>query len=154
MHALSRLGSKKFWEYSKFHLKMFAWMGAAEMFQQLRALTALLEDLSSIPYTCLLTATGVPSSRESDAHFWPLWAPTYTHTHMRECAHTHTHIHTHAHTHTHTHRDRQTDSQTQLKFLHWCITPQLLYLCAYCVLWWIFTGLNTVYICPSRYIFL
>ena len=47
-------------------------MGAGEMFQQLSALTALLEDLGSIPYTHFLTAACASSSGGSDAHVWPL----------------------------------------------------------------------------------
>ena len=49
---------------------------AGEMAQQLRAFTALAEDLSSIPSIQVrwLKTTCNSSSRGSDALFWPLWS--------------------------------------------------------------------------------
>lgn len=60
--------------------------GARKMAQRLRILAALLEDRSSVLIinTRQLTACN-PSSRESNAHFWPLRLPRHIQpfSHMR-----------------------------------------------------------------------
>lgn len=67
--------------------------GASEMPQWLRALASLQRTHAQSPAsTWQLTVASKSSSRECDALFWPLWAPSMSMVYIHACRHSNIHI--------------------------------------------------------------